>query len=172
MSDLKESGGNSHATRDTNKDVSLPYRDASLPVAERLEDLLKRITLAEKAGQMFQDMILMGPGGTLSEPSKDFGIEGTDELVGHRLMTHFNLLGPVQDVRVVGEWQNRLQRRARETRLGIPITLSTDPRNHYTDNVGTGFRAGVFSQWPESLGLAAIRSAKLVESSTGMTVTV
>ncbi|KAJ5896068.1 uncharacterized protein N7473_005467 [Penicillium subrubescens] len=40
---------------------------------------------------------------------------------------------------------------------------STDPRNHFTDNVGTGFEAGIFSQWPESLGLAALRSANLVE---------
>jgi beta-glucosidase len=116
------------------------------------------MTLAEKAGQMFHDMILMGPDGTLSKSSSDFGIEGTDQLVGQKLMTHFNLLGPVQDVRSCAEWQNRLQRRALETRLGIPITLSTDPRNHFTDNVGTGFRAGVFSQWPETLGLAAIRS--------------
>jgi beta-glucosidase len=29
--------------------------------------------------------------------------------------------------------------------------------------VGTGFEAGIFSQWPESLGLAAVRSADLVE---------
>jgi beta-glucosidase-like glycosyl hydrolase len=29
--------------------------------------------------------------------------------------------------------------------------------------VGTGFEAGIFSQWPESLGLAALRSANLVE---------
>jgi beta-glucosidase len=163
MAESKNLRENAHTTSETKTNVGLPYQDASLPIAERVEDLLKRMTLAEKAGQMFQDMILMGPDGNLSEANKEFGIEGTEQLVGHRMMTHFNLLGPVQDVRLAAEWHNRLQTRALETRLGIPITLSTDPRNHYTDNVGTGFRAGVLSQWPESLGLAAIRSAKLVE---------
>lgn len=32
----------------------LPYRDASLPIPERIEDLLARMTLAEKVGQMLQ----------------------------------------------------------------------------------------------------------------------
>nr|BFE61377.1 glycoside hydrolase family 3 N-terminal domain-containing protein [Dactylosporangium thailandense] len=32
----------------------LPYQDASLPVAERVEDLVGRMTLAEKVGQMLQ----------------------------------------------------------------------------------------------------------------------
>jgi beta-glucosidase len=45
----------------------------------------------------------------------------------------------------------------------IPVTLSTDPRNHFTENVGTAASAGAFSQWPETLGFAAIGSAELVE---------
>lgn len=146
-----------------NSDAKPPYRDASLPIDERVDDLLGRMTLGEKAGQLFQDMIMMGPEGSLSKASTDFGIAGTEELVGEKFMTHFNLLGPVLDSRMTAEWHNRLQKRALETRLGIPITLSTDPRNHFTDNVGTSFRAGVLSQWPETLGLAAIRSPELVE---------
>ena len=31
----------------------LPYRDASLPVDERVDDLIQRMTLEEKAGQLF-----------------------------------------------------------------------------------------------------------------------
>ena len=139
------------------------YRDSTLPIDERVDDLLKRMTLEEKAGQMFHDMILMGPEGSLSQASADFGIAGTEDLVGGKHMTHFNLLGPVKDARLTAEWYNRLQNRALETRLGIPITLSTDPRNHFTDNVGTSSRAGVLSQWPETLGLAALRSPELVQ---------
>jgi beta-glucosidase len=139
------------------------FRDASLPLDERVEDLLKRMTLQEKAGQMFHDMIAPGPHGTLAGPIPEMSLDSTENSVATKMMTHFNLLGPVTDVRMVAEWQNRLQQRALETRLGIPITLSSDPRNHFTDNIGTGFKAGLFSQWPETLGLAAIRSPELVE---------
>lgn len=142
---------------------TMAYRDARLSINERVDDLLSRMTVVEKAGQMFHDMIFMGPGGTLSQPNEDFSTAGTGELVGDKLVTHFNLLGPVHDVRMAAEWHSRLQRRVLKTRLGIPITISTDPRSHFTDNVGTSFRAGVFSQWPEILGLAAIGSADLVE---------
>ncbi|WP_297108125.1 glycoside hydrolase family 3 protein [Tessaracoccus sp.] len=45
----------------------------------------------------------------------------------------------------------------------MPVTLSTDPRHSFTDNPGTGMLAGPFSQWPESLGLAAIRDEATVE---------
>ena len=34
-------------------DSYIPYRDASLSVEERVEDLLARMTVAEKVGQMF-----------------------------------------------------------------------------------------------------------------------
>jgi beta-glucosidase-like glycosyl hydrolase len=77
-------------------------------------------------------------------------------------MTHFNLASEVRDVRQTAEWYNLLQREARKTRLGIPITLSTDPRHAFTENLGTGFAANAFSQWPESLGLAALRDPSLV----------
>jgi beta-glucosidase len=40
--------------------------------------------------------------------------------------------------------------------------VSSDPRHAFTEDVGTGFNAGVFSQWPKSLGLAALRDTALV----------
>jgi beta-glucosidase len=43
------------------------------------------------------------------------------------------------------------------------LTLSTDPRNHFSENVGTGFRAVMMSLWPETLGFVALRDASLVE---------
>ncbi|KAH8883539.1 glycosyl hydrolase family 3 N terminal domain-containing protein [Thozetella sp. PMI_491] len=141
-----------------------PYRDPKLPVEQRVEDLLGRMTIEEKAGLMFQDIIVMGPGGQLStEYNPHFGVPPTDVQVGEKLMSHFNLLGPVHNVRETAEWSNRLQQRALETRLGIPVTLSTDPRHHFADNIGTGFNAGALSQWPETLGIAALQSTELVE---------
>ncbi len=137
------------------------YRDASLPVDERVDDLLGRMTVAEKAGMLFQTMIAPGP---IDEANPHMGLASGEHMVGEQLMTHFNVLGTAPDTTALAEWTNALQERASRTRLGIPVTLSTDPRNHFTDNVGTAARAGAFSQWPETLGLAAIGSVELVEA--------
>jgi beta-glucosidase len=96
-------------------------------------------------------------------PDPAFGLPSTEDLVLGRRMTHFNLLGVVEDSRLVAQWHNRLQELAASTPLGIPITISTDPRHHFTDNPGTAFNAGAVSQWPEPLGLAALRSVELVQ---------
>lgn len=140
-----------------------PYKDANVSIDDRLNDLINRMTVDEKVAVLFQDMIIMGKDGALAPAVAQFDIPSNLDLIHQRQMTHFNLLGPIKDARIAARWYNNLQREAQKTRLGIPVTLSTDPRNHFTDNVGTGFEAGIFSQWPESLGLAAMRSAELVE---------
>lgn len=139
------------------------YRDADAPVEARVADLLARMTLAEKAGQLFQTMIEIGAGGTLVEESARPGWPSTTELVAERGLTHLNALGAPGTAREFALWHNRLQDLARGTRLGIPVTVSTDPRHAFTDNIGSGLPAGPFSQWPETLGLAAIGDAALVE---------
>jgi beta-glucosidase len=83
---------------DTSQPTPL-YRDSGKSIDDRVSDLLSRMTVAEKAGQLFQDMIIMGPGGTLAGPSPDFGSDGTEEVLQHKLMTHFNLLGPITDAK-------------------------------------------------------------------------
>jgi beta-glucosidase len=138
------------------------YRNAELDVKQRVDDLLDRMSLAEKAGMLFQTMIVIGSG-DLSEPSLGFGVGSAEHMIQTQLLTHFNLVRTAEDAKVLAEWHNRLQKLASETRLGIPITLSTDPRHHFTENTGTAAMAGAFSQWPETLGFAAIGSADLVE---------
>ncbi|CAL5869068.1 uncharacterized protein PFLUO_LOCUS3296 [Penicillium psychrofluorescens] len=65
---------------------------------------------------------------------------------------------------MVAKWHNAMQQCALlQTRLGIPITFSSDPRNHFTENTGTASRAISLSLWPETLGFAALRDTKLVE---------
>jgi beta-glucosidase len=144
------------------------YRDASLPVEQRIELLLDQMTVPEKAGLFFHTMIGMGPGGELAEANPAFGMLSTHELVVDRHLTHFNLFGALTDPAEVAEWHNRMQELAASTRLGVPITLSTDPRHSFTDNPGAAFNAGAFSEWPESLGLAAIGDEALVETFADM----
>ena len=151
------------AYRDLNKNGRLdPYEDPRLPIEERVEDLLSQMTLEEKAGLLFQTMIGMNPDGSLNEGGGDFPTESTTEMVLQKLMNHFNVLY-VSAPRQIAEWYNRLQALAEETRLGIPVTISSDPRHAFSSNPGASFLAGAFSQWPEPLGLAAINDPALVE---------
>jgi beta-glucosidase-like glycosyl hydrolase len=87
-------------------------------------------------------------------------------LIGEQFMTHFNLGSSITDARMAARWYNRIQRLAASTRLGIPITISSDPRHSFTNNAGTGIVASGFSQWPEAIGLAALRDADLVRQFT------
>ncbi|GIH18009.1 glycoside hydrolase family 3 protein [Rugosimonospora africana] len=139
-----------------------PYRDPGLSVARRTEDLLGRMTLQEKAGLLFHTMIVMGPGGTLAPADPHAGLLSARDMVVGLGMSHFNLIGSAP-ARQMARWHNRVQDLAAGTRLGIPVTLSTDPRHACSDNPNTAVMAGPFSQWPEPLGLAATRDAALVE---------
>lgn len=140
-----------------------PWLNAELPVEERVELLLGEMTLEEKAGLFFQTMIVMGEGGELSEGDSAFGIPSNREYVVERHMNHFNLLGVAPKASDIAAWHNKLQELAASTRLGIPVSISTDPRHSFSDNPGATMFAGPFSQWPEPLGLAATRDAELVE---------
>lgn len=150
--------------RDLNKNGKLdPYEDARCPIDERVQDLLAQMTLEEKAGLMFHSMIGMNPDGTLVEKaSMQSGPTVTSEVIAVKLMNHFNLLYG-QKPRVMAEWQNRLQKMAERTRLGIPVTISSDPRHAFSNNLGANLPPGDFSQWPEPTGLAATRDEVLVE---------
>ncbi|GAA1834689.1 glycoside hydrolase family 3 protein [Microlunatus capsulatus] len=140
-----------------------PYRDPSLSPEQRVEDLLGRMSLEDKAGLLFHDMVLIGPDATLVGEDNMIGRPATVRAVQELRMTHFNLLGSPQSVRDLVGWYNRLQEVAASTGLGIPVSLSTDPRHAFTDNAGTAALAGTFSAWPESLGFAALRDPALVE---------
>lgn len=141
---------------------SLPYRDASLSVNDRVDDLLSRMTIEEKAGQLFHLGISMGPNGTLAPASEDGN--STEFMVGEQHISYFNYIGIVDDPRLTATWYNRLQQRALETRLGIPITIATDPRHTVSTDILTSYWHGAFSAWPDSLGLAALRDPALVEA--------
>ncbi|KEF60740.1 beta-glucosidase [Exophiala aquamarina CBS 119918] len=138
------------------------YKDSSAPISERVADLLSRMTLAEKAGQLFHDMVLIPNNSPSQGPIRV--LPSAESKVKELHMSHFNLLGAVTDARQAAMWYNALQSFVlSNTRLGIPVTMSTDPRNHFKENMGTSTRAGKLSQWPETLGLAALRDERLVE---------
>lgn len=141
----------------------LAYRDPALSVNDRVDDLLQRMTIEEKAGQLFHAMLFPGPNGSLDAGNATLRRNSTEFMLKTQYLTHFNLVGTITNATQTAEFHNLIQKTALSTRLGIPVTLSSDPRHAFTENIGTGFTSGQFSQWPESLGLASLRSPELVE---------
>jgi len=138
-----------------------PYRDAILAVQRRIADLVARMTLPEKAGLLFHTMIAVGVGGRLADADPDYGLLSARDMVLGRNMNHFNVINSGSPAEMA-QWHNRLQDLAAGTRLGIPVTLSTDPRHARSANPNTAVLAGPFSVWPEPLGLAATRDPALI----------
>ncbi|MFF9573340.1 glycoside hydrolase family 3 protein [Streptomyces sp. NPDC014685] len=134
-----------------------PYQDPTLSIDQRVEDLLTRMPVEAKAGLMFH---AMGSVAALDEPGL-FGMPSMATLLSRRI-NHFNILW-AKSAHELAEWHNAIQRVALEQPLGIPVTISSDPRHSFTDNPATALMAGPFSQWPEPLGFAAIGSPDLVK---------
>ena len=148
--------------RDLNKNGILDiYEDPRLPIEARVEDLLGQMTLAEKAGTLFINGSVVNADASLDDKPApgQFGLVAKTQIEAH-LMNHFNLW-EVPGASVVAQWHNRLQQFAEGTRLGIPVTVASDPRNHFSRSIYE-MQAQDFSQWCQPLGLAAIGDPDLV----------
>lgn len=137
------------------QDPNPPYRNKTLCLDKRVDDLMSRMSLEDKAGQMFHGRTVV-VNNTFDETIEEF-------VTGKRI-THYVLSGGVNDVRGVAAWHNKLQRLALSTPLGIPITISSDPQHGWTDNNAVSVVAKGFSRWTEPLGLAAIQSPELIRT--------
>ena len=159
--------------RDLNKNGKLDvYEDSRNTIEDRVNDLLSQMTLEEKAGSMFFSMIAMNKDGSVSEgPSMSdpfsFLMDGTSEMLFLKKINHMNIFSGAGK-REMALWYNNLQKLAERTRLGIPVTIGSDPRNHFTDNPLSSALSGDFSQFPEPLGLAAIGDSLLVAEFANM----
>jgi beta-glucosidase len=67
------------------------------------------------------------------------------------------------DYLTVTAQNNKVQEMAEAGRLGIPATISTDPKNHFMALVGASTAGQGYSSWPEPLGFAALNDAELTE---------
>ena len=139
------------------------YEDPRQPIEARVHDLLGQMTLAEKAGLMFHNFTFMTDEGTLLEGRSPWGAPySTQASVFDKHITHEalgNMVAPAQMI----AWHNAMQLRAEETRLGIPMTFSSDPCH------GAGHRDlnnnanPHFSAWPQPIGLGAIGDEALTQ---------
>ena len=152
--------------RDLNKNGKLYiYEDANQPIEKRVEDLVSQMNLEEKAGMMF---INGAPVSTDGKPDGNVGLEGPAsrmasvvENMDKLKMTHFNIWSIPADPNVFAKWYNNTQQVAEKTRLGIPITIASDPRHHFSNTIFSLTATG-FAQFCEMPGFAAIGDEDLV----------
>ncbi|HEX4849467.1 MAG TPA: glycoside hydrolase family 3 N-terminal domain-containing protein, partial [Puia sp.] len=150
--------------RDLNKNGKLDvYEDSRQPIEARINDILKQMTLEEKAGMMFINGARVNEDGSIEDKPATglfaFAPNGL-KLIREKKMNHFNLW-QVPTAKALATWYNAMQKYAEDsTRLGIPITVASDPRNHFSSNI-FAMTAKSFAKWPEPLGLAAIGDENL-----------
>ena len=153
------------AYRDLNKNGKMDvYEDKTQPIEKRVADILQQMTIEEKAGMMFINGAKVNEDGSIEDkPAKGmfaFAPNGL-KLMDEKKMNHFNLW-QVPSASMLVNWYNAMQKYAEEkTRLGIPITIASDPRNHFSGNI-FAMAATEFSQWCEPLGFAAIGDENLM----------
>ncbi|NAS12588.1 glycoside hydrolase family 3 protein [Poritiphilus flavus] len=153
--------------RDLNKNGKLDiYEDFRESIPARVEDLLSQMTLEEKAGLLFIHIQVMGEDGELNEiPTLgnpfSLMLESPSTQIYRKNMNHFNLMESPSAL-ATANWGNSLQELAERTRLGIPVTIATDPRHGKGFNVGTTVGTRFISRWPSPLGLGATRDSALV----------
>ncbi len=148
--------------RDLNKNGVLdPYEDWRLADADRVDDLIARMTIEEKVGAMMHGSLPgVGPFGNQSA----YDVDALSPLVVDKHITSAVSrlkLAPAE----LAEQNNQVQEIAEAGRLGIPMTISTDPRNHFVFTFGASSNssASMNSQWPDLLGFAALDDEALVE---------
>ncbi len=147
-----------------------PYEDWRLAPERRARDLVKRMTLEEKAGMMLIATNNPDCGGSISARGRD--------LIDNQKMTRFILRsrvvsqapdcnvplnafalrgGYAQTPLQAATFTNLVQERLEATRLGVPGIFKDNARNHVETNpmFGISAGAGAFTEFPKEAGLAA-----------------
>ncbi|CAO2185204.1 unnamed protein product [Urochloa humidicola] len=121
------------------------YKDPSQPLNRRIEDLLSRMTLAEKIGQMSQ---------IERENATADVVRGY--FVGSVLSGGGSVPAPEAPAEAWVEMVNEMQRAAMSTRLGIPMLYGIDAVHGH----GNVYKATVF---PHNVGLGCTGDPELVK---------
>ncbi|PKU87661.1 Beta-xylosidase/alpha-L-arabinofuranosidase 2 [Dendrobium catenatum] len=121
------------------------YKDPKQPLNVRIEDLLSRMTLVEKIGQMAQ----IERKNVSFEVIKNYFIGGVVSEGG-------SSPAPNASARVWVDMVNEIQKAALSTRLGIPVIYGIDAVHGH----GTVYKATIF---PHNIGLGATRDPALVK---------
>ena len=145
-----------------------PYEDWRLPVTKRIDDLLARMTVDEKAGMMLIDSVNAGCGGVLSPESAE---QIAEQNMTRAILRNSVMASPVCSGQArpggfgggqvspteMATFTNAVQELRERTRLGIPMLFKSNARNHIDPDARFGISEapGAFTAFPKEAGLAA-----------------
>lgn len=159
------------------------YEDWRLEIAQRVDDLVAKMSLEEKTGMMMIETLNAGCGGVVTPTATNF--IGTQKMNRFILRSVARGTGDPCDGSVtpgrggfavtplqLASFTNEIQALAEATPLGIPAVFKDNARNHFeTDpRVGISGGSGAFTEFSKEAGIA---SAALGEEflKTGKTTT-
>ena len=140
------------STGDAASATRLPYRNPSLPVKQRVADLLSRMTLEEKVGQMTQ-----------TERYQVF--DDATPITTHALGSILSGGGSTPTENTPEAWADmvdRFQQAALDTRLGIPLIYGIDAVHGNGNMLGSTI-------FPHNIGMGATRDPGLVRRAAHIT---
>jgi beta-glucosidase len=129
------------------------YKDARQPVAKRVSDLLSRMTLEDKVGQMTQAERAQFDKAGETNPSANDDLITTWRLGS--ILSGGGSTPPENTPKAWADMVDRYQRRALATPLGIPLIYGIDSVH------GDGNMLGA-TVFPHNIGLGATRDPRLV----------
>ncbi|MEA9987235.1 glycoside hydrolase family 3 N-terminal domain-containing protein [Subtercola sp. RTI3] len=124
----------------------LPYLDSSLPVATRVDDLMSRMTLAEKVGQMTQ--------------AERLGLSSPSQIADLGLGSILSGGGSTPAANTPAAWADMVdgfQQQALSTALQIPLLYGADAVHGHSNVLD----ATIF---PHNIGLGATRDPALIQT--------
>ena len=143
---------------------TVPYRNATLPAAKRVTDLLARMTLEEKAAQMM--CVWQKKADTLVDANGNFDLSKAKATFKRRQglgqVGRPSDAGKGKDARGMAEFTNAIQKFFMEhSRLGIPVIFHEECLHGHAAIGGTSF--------PQPIALGATFDPELVEALFTMT---
>ncbi|PTQ92123.1 beta-glucosidase [Paraburkholderia sp. GV068] len=147
--------------KDMNRNGQLePYEDWRLSADARTRDLVSRLTLAEKAGLMMHGTAPVVNDTTGAGTGTAYDLAALKTQINERAISTY-ITRMSGDAGTMADQYNQIQTLAEQSRLAIPVSISSDPRNHFQYVLGASAGDSGFSKWPETLGFAAIGDASL-----------